>query len=339
MRRAIFLITAATALAAMPLTAAVAATSAKLRLPPPKAPKNQIYSAAAIAKDLEKRGYRIEKMKRKGTTYSVTATGPHNNKVQLTVDGRSGDVVGLAVLQAAANLAGAIAAIVKSGKGSRYVDDWHPFGIIIPDTYQTRWVSYPATSWTTYTTEYVPEVWSGAGYRFAVPYQTVRPGYGGTSVTTFAPSEMRDPVYDVYDYNGSEITTEYSEETTEITESTTFEEQYRAQDEQLEQSYLGGAVGDDDVDVDEVADYDSEDGDFNVADDSDDGYDADVADDQADEADDGGDDQAYDADDGGDDDQADDPGDGGDDGDYGDDGGDDDGGDDDGGDGPELSLA
>ncbi|MEO7865730.1 MAG: PepSY domain-containing protein [Sphingomicrobium sp.] len=299
--------------------------AAKLRLPPPKAPTNQIFSAAAIAKDLQKRGYRIEKMKRKGTTYSITATGPSKNKVQMTVDGRSGDVVGLAVLNAAANLAGAIAAIVKSGKGARYVDDWHPFGIIIPDTYQTHWVSYPANSWTTYTTRYVPEVWSGAGYRFAVPYQTVRPGYGGTSVTTFSTSEMRESVYDVYDYNGSVVTTEYSEESTEISETSAFEKQYGAEDEQLDQSYLGGGISDDDVDVDDVADYDSEDGDFNVADESDDGYDADVGDDddsqvdtdtsgddeadEADEADgDGDDDQADDPGDDGDDDQADDPG-------------------------------
>lgn len=338
MRKGFFLLSAAIAFAAVPSTALAAASAAKFRLPPPTAPKDKIYSPGAIAKDLEKRGYKIEKMKRKGTTYSITATGPNKNKVQMTVDGRSGDVVGLAVLQAAASLAGAIAAIVKSGKGNRYVDDWHPFGIIIPDTYQTRWTSIPA--WNVYTTAYVPERWTGAGYRFAVPYQTVRPGHGGYSVTTFAASEMGAPVYDVYDYNGTEISTDYSEESIEITETTTFEERYEAQDEQLEESYLDGTIDDQEqVDIDDVADYDSEDGDTDISDNASDDYDADIA----------GEDDSQDVDNGGDDDDqdVDEPDDGGDDGDYGDagndDGGDDgdydDGGGDDGGDEPELSLA
>ena len=128
---------------------ASAAHAAKFRLPPPKAPKNQILSPGAIAKSLKQRGYAIEKMKRNGTTYSVTATSKARNKVQMTVDGRSGDIVGLAVLQAAPNLVSVVAAIVKSGKGTRYIDDSHPFGIIIPDIYQTRWVSFTPSIWVT----------------------------------------------------------------------------------------------------------------------------------------------------------------------------------------------
>ena len=365
MGKGFFLISAAMALAAATSTGANAAAPAKLRLPPPTAPKNQIYSPGRVAQDLEKRGYRIESMKRMGTTYSVTATGKSGNRVQMTIDGRSGEVIGLAVLQAAPTLASAIAAIIRGGTGARYVDDWHPFGIIIPDTYQTRWTTYPVGSWT-YTTPYVPEVWSGSGYRFAVPYRSVRPGHGGRSRSTFPASRMRTPAYDVYDSNGSEISTSYSEEMTEITETTTYESTYASEDEALDQSYLGGAVGDDDFAMEDIADYDSEDGDFNVSDNAADGYDADL--DEGEDGDDGSqggvmsgdddddddmdatsdddqdDDQGMDdPDDGDDDDQGmDDPDDGGDDdGDYddGDDGGDDDGGDDGGDDEPDMTYA
>ena len=279
MGKGFFLISAAMALAAATSTGALAAGPAKLRLPPPKAPKDQVYSPGAIAQDLQKRGYRIDSMRRLGTTYSITAVGPSKSRVQMTVDGRSGEIIGLAVLQSAPNLFDAIAALVKSGKGTRYVDDWHPFGIIIPDTYQTRWTVYPATSWTTYSTPYVPEVWSGKGYRFAVPYRTVRPGAGGKSKSTLRASKMRKPAYSVRDSNGSEMTTEYSEEMTEITETTTYETTYESENETLEESYLGGEVGEDEFDVEDIVDYDSEDGDFDVADNAADGYEANVDDD------------------------------------------------------------
>lgn len=363
MGKGFFLISAAMALAAVTSTNALAAAPAKLRLPPPKAPKDQIYSPGRIATDLEKRGYRIESMKRLGTTYSVTAIGPSKSKVQMTIDGRSGEVIGLAVLQAAPNLASAIAAIIRGGTGVRYVDDWHPFGIIIPDTYQTRWTTYPVGSWKT-TTAYVPEAWSGKGYRFAVPYRSVRPGARGKSRSKFPASKMRQPAYDVYDSNGTEISTSYSEEMTEITETTTYETTYASEDEAFEESYLGGAVGDDDFDMEDIADYDSEDGDFNIADNAADGYDAELdeiddetgegalqsgddydddddvgasSDDDDDDddvgasSDDDDDDQDADSDDDDDDQDMDEPDDSGDDGDMddGDDDGDDDGGDDD----------
>lgn len=317
MRKSIFLLSAALALAGIPnATAGEAASPAKLRLPPPKAPANQIYSPGAIARDLEKRGYTIEKMKRKGTTYSITAIGPNKNKVQMTVDGRSGDVVGLAVLQAAAGLAGAIAAIVKSGKGGRYVDDWHPFGIIVPDTYQTRWTSI--TTWNSYTTDYVTESWSGAGYRFAVPYESIRPGYNGMSVTTFEATELNEPIYDVYDFNGAEITTDYSEASYELSASESFEQQYGEQIEASDEAYLDDSLEDEQMEAGDIADYDSEDGDYDIADDAGDDYDADIDDDGS-----GGDDDQGDVDEGGDDDPG-DYDDGGDDGGDYDDGGDDD---------------
>jgi len=349
MRKSMFHMSAAMALA---ILATSPLSAAKLRLPAPTAPKDRIYSPGAIAQDLEKRGYRIDKMRRKGTTYSITATGPKGNKVQLTVDGRSGDIVGLAVLQAAANLAAAIAAIVKSGKGTRYVDDWHPFGIIVPDIYQTRWTVITTDVWTNYSVEYVTESWSGAGYRFAVPYSTIRPGHDGYSITTLEVSELSEPVFDVYDYNGTEITTEYSEESVEMSEASEFETTYAAENAQLGADYLGGEVGDDDMDLAEIGDMDVSDvdestdeadaGEADAPDDDDDVADtaadtsdegqedmaADVDDDEivSDEPDDSGDDSADEPDDdsGDFDDAGDDYDDGGDDGgdDYADDGGD-----------------
>ena len=164
------------------------------------------------------------------------------------------------MLQAVASLAAAIAGIVKSGKSKRYVNDWTPFGIVVPDTYQTRWTSYSTTSWTTYSSQYVSESWSGSGYRFAVPYNSVRPGYNGTSVTTFEASAMSSPIYDVYDSSGTAIDTQYSEELMEISASETFEEQYEAQNEALGESYLGGEVDDiGEIEPGAVEDYIAED--------------------------------------------------------------------------------
>ncbi len=327
MRKSIFLAGAGSALACLlAATALEAASPARLRLPPPSAPKDQIYAPAAIARDLQKRGYRVESMKRKGTTYSIKAVGPNRNKVQMTVDGRSGDIVGLAVLEAAAGLASAIAAIVKSGKSSRYIDDRYPFGIIIPDTYQMRWTPITTNVWTVYSGPYVAESWSGSGYRFAVPYNSIRPGHNGYSVSTFRATDLGDPLYDVYDYDGTQISTEYSEEHWEIEATESFEGSWGGLNEGYEDSYLDGTIDDvGDLDEDDIADYDSEDGDFAISDDAGDDYDADIGDDD----DDGDDDQGYeDENDGSQDD----------DGDY-DDGAedeDDDGYEDDGGDEPEL---
>ena len=340
MRKAIFFLSAAILIAGTASMAASAASPANLRLPPPKAPKDNIYSPGAIDKSLTRLGYRIEKMKRKGTTYSVRAVGKSGNRVQLTVDGRSGAIVGLAVLQAAPGQGPRVAAIMKSRRGSRYVDDSHPFGIIIPDTYQLRWTVIPNNVWTVYTTDYISENWTyvGAGYRFAVPYYSVRPGHNDYSVTTFEVTELGEPIYDVYDYEGTEISTAYSEESYEIAASQSFEDTFGTLNEQLAHSYLDGTIGDlDEVEMGDVADFDSEDGDFDIADDSGDDYDADAdGDDDGDGAagddDDSGDDEDYgDADDGDDDDNYEDEDDGGDDG--------DDDGDDDGGAGPEARVS
>ena len=302
MRKAIFLLSAAIVLAGTTSVAASAAPSANLRLPPPKAPQDKIYSPGSIDKSLKQLGYRIEKMKRKGTTYSVRAVGKSGNRVQLTVDGRSGAIIGLAVLQAAPGQGPRVAAVMKSRRGSRYVDDSTPFGIIIPDTYTLRWTVIPSTVWTVYTNDYIPESWTyvGAGYRFAVPYYSVRPGHNDYSVTTFAVTELGEPIYDVYDDQGAEISTSYSEESNEIAATQSFEDSWGSLNDQLEETYLDGAIDDmADADAGEVADFDFEDGDFDVADDSRDDYDLGYEDDDSGDED---DDPGQDNDDAGDED-------------------------------------
>lgn len=317
MRKAIFLLSAAIVLAGTTSVSASAEPSASLRLPPPKAPKDNIYSPGAIDKSLKKLGFRIEKMKRKGTTYSVRAVGKSGNRVQLTIDGRSGAIIGLAVLQAAPGQGSRVAAMMKSRRAARYVDDSTPFGIIIPDTYQFRWTVVPSNVWTVYTSDYINESWSyvGSGYRFAVPYYSVRPGHNDFSVTTFAVRELNEPIYDVYDYEGTEISTAYSEESSEIAATQSFEDTWGTLNDQLEETYLDGAIDDmAEVDADEVADFDSEDGDFDIADNSGDDYDP-----GDDDSDDNRDDYAEDDDGAGDDDEGDeneDEDDGGDDEDY-----------------------
>ena len=276
---------------AMAIAASSPSTAAKLRLPPPRAPQQSIYSPAAIAGQLEKRGYRIESMKRQGTAYSVRAIGPHRNRVQLTVDGRSGEIVGLAVLEPAPNLLSVIAQAILGGKNTRYVDDLHPFGIIIPDVYQTGWITI--TSWTAApgSPRYVRAGANGRGYRYAVPYNTVRPGRGGRSRSTIPPSRMQRPVYDVYESNGTELETVSTEDTTIITEVTTEETTYSEEYSAMEESYLGGELAD--ASFEEVTDYDAEDGDLSFADDASDGYEADVDEDDfaaySEEVDEGGD--------------------------------------------------
>jgi hypothetical protein len=259
---------------ALAFASASPAAAAKLRLPPPRAPEQSIYSPAAIAIELEKRGYRIESMKRQGTAYSIRAVGPHKNRVQLTVDGRSGEIVGLAVLEPAPNLLSVIAKAILGGTNARYVDDLHPFGIIIPDVYQSGWITI--TTWTAApgSPRYVRAGASGRGYRYAVPYNTVRPGRGGRSRSTIPPSRMQKPVYDVYEANGTELETVSTEDTTIITEVTTEETTYSAEYSAMEESYLGGELAG--QSFAEVSDYDAEDGDLSFADDASDGYDAEV---------------------------------------------------------------
>lgn len=248
------------------------ANAAKLRLPPAQTPKDKIYSPATVALELEKRGYRIESMKRQGTAYSITATGPRGNKVQLMVDGRSREIVGLAVLSAAANMVAAIAGVMKAGKNTRYVDDWHPFGIIVPQIYQSRWT--PIATWKTGPV-YLDQPWTGRGYRYAVPYKSVRPGRGGISRSKIPPSRMQKPLYDVYDSNGVEMeTVSVTEDSTIISEVTTEETTYSSEFSAMEESYLDGDLGEESFD--EVYDYDAEDGDLDIADNANDGYDADL---------------------------------------------------------------
>jgi hypothetical protein len=280
-------LSAAMALAMLATSPAIAA---KLRLPPARAPEAQIFAPTTIAADLQKRGYRIESMKRQGTAYSIKAIGPHKNKVQLMVDGRSGEIVGLAVLEPAPDLISLIAKAIIGGKNTRYIDDRYPFGIIVPDLYQGDWIAITSWAVSPTTPRYIKAPASARGYRYAVPYRTIRPGRGGRSRSTIAPARMQKPQYAVYESGGAELETISSEDTTIISEVTIEETSYSAEESAMEASYLGGELGGESYD--EVADYDAEDGDSEFADDSNDGYDAEV--DEADE--DSGLDEADDAD-------------------------------------------
>lgn len=274
MAKSVLRISAAMALA---IFAASPLVAAKLRLPPPRAPAQKVYAPAAIAADLQKRGYRIESMKRQGTAYSIRAVGPHKNKVQLMVDGRSGEIVGLAVIDPVADLVSLIAKAMTSGKNSRYIDDRYPFGIIVPEVYQTNWVAIPAWTAVAGAPLYIDATATGRGFRYAVPYKTIRPGRGGKSRSTLPPARLQQPLYDVYDSDGARLeTVSYSEDTAIITEVTTEETTYSEEYSEMEESYLGGEVAQE-MSV-EVSDFDAEDGDLSFADDGGDSYDAAVED-------------------------------------------------------------
>lgn len=270
-----------TAALGLVLTASTQADAGRLRLPPASAPAGSIYSPAAIAGELAKRGYRIEKMKRKGTAYSVTATGPHGNRVQMLVDGRSGDIVGLSVIQAAANFIGAVAAAMKSGKNARYYDDTRPFGVVVPDRYQVNWTSITNNNFAAKrgSPRYVSAPNSGRGYRYAVPYRTVRPAVGGGTRSTYSPKQMSRPLYDVYESSGSRLeTVETREDTTILSQVTTEETRFSSQEESFEsryeESYFGSDVSEESIE--QTGDYDAEDGDEIFADNPADNYEAEV---------------------------------------------------------------
>ncbi len=273
-----FRVTAALGLA---LIATSPVLASRLRLPPARTPAGSIYSPAAIAGELAKRGYRIETMKRKGTAYSVTATGPHGNRVQMLVDGRSGDIVGLTVLQAAANFLGVIAAAMTSGKSGRYYDDTRPFGVIVPDRYQVNWTVITVNDWTGKrgAPRYVSAPLSGRGYRYAVPYRTVRPAAGGGTRSTYGPKQMSRPLYDVYDSSGTQLESiETREDAAILSQVTTVETRFSSEDERFESSYETSYFGSDvdEASIEQTFDYDAEDGDYDFADNAADGYDAEV---------------------------------------------------------------
>ena len=274
-----------TALAfALVLSMATPAAAERLRLPAARAPANAIFSPAAIAGNLRQRGYRIETMRRQDTAYSITGTGPRGNRVQMLVDGRSGEVVGLSVLQAAPNLAAAVAEVLRGPRQARFRDETTPFGIVVPDRNARGWVTVPAGAYAAGQrgNRYVRQASNARGYRFAVPARSVRPGRGGRSRSTIAHSRMRQPIYQVYDANGALLqSAAEAEDRAALSELQAEEAIAAADDLALENAYLEGAL--DGADLDEVSDYDAEDGDLDIADNAADDYDGDEYDDTYDD--------------------------------------------------------
>ena len=252
MKKTTLLISAAIMLSAAPL---FAAPHARLVLPAAKAPANSILSPGAVAAILQTKGYRVQSMARKGTAYSIKATGKHGNKVQMLVDGRSGEIVGLSVLDAAANLIQAVADALKSNKTKRHVDDRHPFGVVVPDRYARDWAVIPASAWATGGQRFIPVQRSASPYRYAVPHRSVRPGKNGRTHSTIPAERMREPVYAVYEADGALI--DAANEADERAMHAEIEaEDARMQSEDLaaENAYLAGQVDEAYADASEAED-------------------------------------------------------------------------------------
>src|SRR5262245_49102216 len=106
----VLLLTAAAMLAASTADAAGSASfhQPKLRLPRATVAAGQALSPAAIARKLTAKNYRVEEMYRKGSAYQVKAIGPHGGHVEMMVDGRSGEIMGLNILAGLAAIANAL---------------------------------------------------------------------------------------------------------------------------------------------------------------------------------------------------------------------------------------
>ena len=100
-----------------------------------------LRSPYQVASDLGARGYRVADLRRMGAAYAVAATGPSGNRVLLTVDGRSGEIVGLQVLKWAPGVK------PRPAHGARYVDDTYVFGRLAPPKKTAGWTRYRPEEW------------------------------------------------------------------------------------------------------------------------------------------------------------------------------------------------
>src|SRR3569832_135190 len=84
-------------------TAAIdgAAAGSRLVIPHPTVPSGQAYSPHAVVAKLAQSRFKVMELCRKGQAYAIVAIGPTGNKVQMTVDGASGAIVGMAILRRA----------------------------------------------------------------------------------------------------------------------------------------------------------------------------------------------------------------------------------------------
>lgn len=126
----------------------------------------QALSPHAIAVSLTKKRFRVQAMHRRGAAYAVRAIGPSGNHVDMMVDGSSGTIIGLNVLQA---VAGSIVSAMTA-QNAVYVDDRHSFGAVVPEVVYDSWQSYGENQWSGASAETVAVERTYAGYRAAVPF-------------------------------------------------------------------------------------------------------------------------------------------------------------------------
>jgi hypothetical protein len=122
-------------LAIAAVTCLVAATSAYAA--------NRIWSPHKVTQQFVAKQFKIEDVRRKGSTYVVLATGPKGNKVRLVVDGKTGKVRGMDVVKWASG-----ARRVRRGShGTAFFSEFYEFGVTIPEAQYVTWVDYDAPAW------------------------------------------------------------------------------------------------------------------------------------------------------------------------------------------------
>ncbi|MBV9045797.1 MAG: PepSY domain-containing protein [Alphaproteobacteria bacterium] len=169
---------------------------AKLHVPKPKLAKGQAYSPHTVVAMLAKKKYRVLELYRKGQAYAVVATDQNGNKVQMTIDGASGSIVGLAVIQPAPHTG-------KPAKGQRPPPPPHTYGAIVPKVAFSHWTAYHAADWNKPSGATIPVQWTYAPYREALPYTYYVPLHSGQDYVPVIPPGYVG--YDVYDPYGHEL--------------------------------------------------------------------------------------------------------------------------------------
>jgi hypothetical protein len=144
---------------------AAAPNSFELKLPAPRVPVNQALSPNAIAVGLRESHMQIQEMYRKGPAYAVVAIGPNKNKVLLMVDGRSGEVIGMNVLAGVVPITPSWVPI--------FVNDRHPFGVVVPEVIYQHWDRYTEAQWTQPGAKTIAVRPTYAPYRYVVPHSFV----------------------------------------------------------------------------------------------------------------------------------------------------------------------
>ena len=175
------------------ITAGIAAPKARLTLPKPKLAAGQAYSPHTVVVMLAKKKYRVLELYRKGQAYAAVAMNANGDKVQMTVDGASGQIVGLAVILPAPH----------KGKPGKPKPTQRAFGAIIPKAAFSHWPPYRAADWRKPAAATMPIKPSYAPYREALPYTYYVPLRAGQDYVPIVPPGYAG--YDLYDPYGQAL--------------------------------------------------------------------------------------------------------------------------------------